>query len=293
MEKIIELKNVSKSYGLGDDKVEVLTNINLTINSNEFIAIVGYTGSGKTTLVNLMSGLLMPDSGEVLYKGKPITGTSKERGIIFQNYSLLPWLTVYENVLLAVKEAAPDMQKEECKEHVMKYITMVGLAPAANKYPSELSGGMRQRTSVARALAMQPETILMDEPLSALDALTRATIQGEFADICEKEKKTFLLITNDVDEAILLADKIIPLKPGPNASLGPIFSVDIPKPRNLTTLNKTQDFLELRKAITNYLLDMGKERSGQLNESNPIVLPSAKPIRGASFRDKIKYAFAK
>lgn len=287
----LELKNVSKSYGTGSNKVEVLKNINLKVEDNEFIAIVGYTGSGKTTLINLLAGLITPDEGEVLYNGQPIDGTDRDRGIIFQNYSLLPWLTVADNILLAVKEVFPDKDKAFYDEHVMKYVTMVGLSHAHNKFPSELSGGMRQRTSVARALAMDPKVMLMDEPLSALDALTRGTLQNEFAEICEREKKTFLLITNDVDEAILLADKIIPLTPGPNATLGDTFVVDIPKPRDITKLNKTKEFLKLRHDVTNYLINIGKQREG-IGVSKGYNLPSIKPVRGLSSFQRFKLSLS-
>lgn len=289
---VLELNNVTKSYGNGKDKVEVLSNINLSIEENEFVAIVGYTGSGKTTLINLLTGLLSPDEGEVICDGKPILGPDKERGIIFQNYSLLPWLTVTENILLAVKEVYPNKDKTFYREHVMKYVNMVGLEPAKNKYPSELSGGMRQRTSVARALAMEPKVMLMDEPLSALDALTRGSLQKEFAEICAREKKTFLLITNDVDEAILLADRIIPLQPGPNACLGTSFKVDIPRPREISKLNKTTEFLKLRNDVTNYLLSLGKEREGA-SENDKYKLPKVKPMRGLDSFQRLKYRFYK
>jgi nitrate/nitrite transport system ATP-binding protein len=169
----LELNNIYKTYGQGDAKTEVLSNINLEIQEGEFVAIVGFTGSGKTTLVNLINGLLEPTSGDVLFKGKPVVGTSHERGVIFQNYSLLPWLTVEQNVFMAVKEAFPKKSKMALKTIVSDYVEMVSLTPAMHKRPKELSGGMRQRVAVARALAMKPEMIIMDEPLGALDALTR------------------------------------------------------------------------------------------------------------------------
>ena len=212
----LELNNIHKTYGQGDYATEVLSNINLSIEEGEFVAIVGFTGSGKTTLVNLINGLLEPTSGEVLFKGNPVSGTSHERGVIFQNYSLLPWLTVGQNVYMAVKEAFPKKSKKELNELVKEYVDMVSLTHAINKRPKELSGGMRQRVAVARALAMKPEMIIMDEPLGALDALTRVNLQDEILNIWGKDKRTALLITNDVDEGIYMADRIIPLKPGPN-----------------------------------------------------------------------------
>ncbi len=272
----IELRNVSKSYGTGDDRVEVLKNINLKIEEGEFVAIVGFSGSGKTTLIKMIAGLEFPDEGEVLYKGEPITGPSHERGLIFQNYSLLPWLNVRNNVGMAVKERFKDWAKSKLNERVEKYVDMVGLSHAINKLPKELSGGMRQRVSVTRALSMSPDVILMDEPLSALDALTRGTLQDEILDIWGKDKRTALLITNDVDEGIYMADRIIPLRPGPKATLGPEFEVNIERPRDKTELNSDDNFKTLRNGITNYLIQIGEERSKEA--STEYILPDIKPI---------------
>lgn len=271
----LELKNIYKTYGQGDKLTEVLSNINLTIKEGEFVAIVGFTGSGKTTLVNLINGLLMPTKGDVLFKGQPVVGTSHERGVIFQNYSLLPWLTVGENVYMAVKEAFPKKSKSELQTIVAEYVDMVNLTPAMNKRPKELSGGMRQRVSVARALAMKPEMIIMDEPLGALDALTRGNLQDEILNIWGKEKCTALLITNDVDEGIYMADRIIPLRPGPNATLGPEFKIDIERPRDKTALNDNPSFKNTRNAIIEYLMDIGNERKSEAQK--PYILPDVMP----------------
>ncbi|UKM64401.1 ABC transporter ATP-binding protein [Flavobacteriaceae bacterium GSB9] len=259
----LELNNIHKTYGQGDNATEVLSNINLSIEEGEFVAIVGFTGSGKTTLVNLINGLLEPTKGEVLFKGEPVTGTSHERGVIFQNYSLLPWLTVGQNVYMAVKEAFPKKSKKELNTLVANYVDMVGLTPAINKRPKELSGGMRQRVAVARALSMKPEMIIMDEPLGALDALTRGNLQDEILNIWGKDKRTALLITNDVDEGIYMADRIIPLRPGPKATLGPEFKIDIERPRDKTELNDNANFKETRNAIIEYLMDIGNERKSE------------------------------
>lgn len=271
----LELKNVCKTYETGADATEVLSNINLTIEEGEFVAIVGFTGSGKTTLVNLINGLLEPTSGEVLFKGKPVKGTSHERGVIFQNYSLLPWLTVEQNVVMAVKEAFPKREKAVWKRKARHYIDMVNLTPAINKRPKELSGGMRQRVAVARALAMKPDMIIMDEPLGALDALTRGNLQDQILNIWEKDKRTALLITNDVDEGIYMADRIIPLRPGPNATLGPEFKIDIDRPRDKTELNDNANFKKTRNAIIEYLMDIGDARKAEAKE--PITLPELEP----------------
>ena len=210
---ILEISGLSKSYGEGASRTEVLSNINLKVADGEFIAIVGFSGSGKTTLISLLAGLIEPDQGGVIFRGAEINGPGPERGVVFQSYSLMPWMTVAGNVSLAVDSVFKKKSRTERAAIVDTYIEMVGLSHARDRMPAELSGGMRQRVAVARALAMRPEVLLLDEPLSALDALTRAKLQDEFADICQKEKKTIVLITNDVDEAILLADRIIPLKP--------------------------------------------------------------------------------
>lgn len=283
---LLELKNVSIGFGEGKSRTEVLHNINLSIEEGEFVAIVGFTGSGKTTLIKLIAGLLHPDQGEVTFKGKKVTGPGHDRGIVFQNYSLLPWFTVFQNVALAVNEIYPHWTKQQRTEHTRKYIEMVNLLPALNKRPAELSGGMRQRVSVARALAMNPQMLLLDEPLSALDALTRGSLQQEIINIWSEEKVTALLITNDVDEGILMADRIIPLKPGPNATLGPEFSVDIERPRIKTELNDNETFKKVRTEIIEYLIDLGADRKTvkenyTLPDLQP-VMPGRKFLRKAS-----------
>lgn len=279
----LELKNIYKTYGQGDSATEVLSNINLSIEEGEFVAIVGFTGSGKTTLVNLINGLLDPTSGEVLFKGEPVTDTSHERGVIFQNYSLLPWLTVGQNVYMAVKEAFPKENKAALNKMVAEYVDMVGLTPAINKRPKELSGGMRQRVAVARALAMKPEMIIMDEPLGALDALTRGNLQDEILNIWGKDKRTALLITNDVDEGIYMADRIIPLRPGPNATLGPEFKIDIERPRDKTELNDNPNYKKTRNAIIEYLMDIGNERKSEAKEAFELPDLAPKSFVGSRF----------
>ncbi len=291
----LELKNVYKSYGTGKERVEVLSDINLSIEEGEFLAIVGFTGSGKTTLINLINGLHFPDKGEVLLQGKPITGPGPDRGVVFQNYSLLPWLSVYHNVKLAIDKAYPQATGKEKDERIRSYVEMVGLSHAIHKKPAELSGGMRQRVSVARALAMNPEVLLMDEPLSALDALTRGTLQEEIVNIWSKDKKTCLLITNDVDEGIIMADRIVPLTPGPNASLGPEFQVDFPRPRVITEINQDPAYKLLRNEILEYLIQVGAARK-QEQKQVEYTLPDLKPVMPGRLRwrkkredEKVKY----
>jgi nitrate/nitrite transport system ATP-binding protein len=274
---ILQLKNVSKSFGAEGSRVQVLNRINLSVEEGEFLAIVGFSGSGKSTLINLIAGLLEPDEGEITLKGKPIAGPGPDRGVVFQNYSLLPWLTVQGNVSLAVDQVFPGWDKRKRAEHARKYIEMVHLGPAAYKRPAELSGGMRQRVSVARALAMNPEILLLDEPLGALDALTRATLQSEIENIWSRDRKTVVMITNDVDEAILLADRIIPLNPGPGATLGPDFAVKLDRPRDRTRLNHDDSFRKIRNKVIHYLVDVGSRKQVR-DEIEKLTLPDLKPV---------------
>lgn len=280
----LELVNVSKAFGEGAARTEVLEDIQLKVHKGEFVAIVGFTGSGKTTLVKLMSGLLQPDKGSVLFNGQPLRGPAKELGIVFQNYSILPWFTVLQNVLLAVNEVYPHWTKRQRHDHAKRYVDMVNLGPALNKLPAELSGGMRQRVSVARALSMNPEMLLMDEPLSALDAITRGTLQQEIVNIWGKDKTTALLITNDVDEGILMADRIIPLNPGPKATLGPAFKINIDRPRDKTALNDNKEFIKVRNQIMEYLTDMSEESA--MHGTNAYSLPEINPIMPRSLFSK-------
>jgi nitrate/nitrite transport system ATP-binding protein len=267
----LELNGVSKGFG----GPLVLSDVNLSIERGEFVAIVGYSGSGKTTLISLVAGLTRPDSGTVKLNGLEITAPGPDRGIVFQNYSLLPWLSVTENIALAVNQVFPNYSADKRRQMVANAIATVNLTPARDKFPRELSGGMRQRVSVARALAMDPQILLLDEPLSALDALTRATLQDEFERIWEKDRKTVVLITNDVDEALLLADRIIPLTPGPGATLGPVFPVNLDRPRDRKALNHDPEFKRLRALITTELLGYGERRKSTVRQK--LTLPDILP----------------
>jgi nitrate/nitrite transport system ATP-binding protein len=273
---ILELKSVSKSYGSDAARTRVLKNASIEVEEGEFVAIVGYSGSGKTTLINLMAGLAMPDSGEVLFKGAPVREPGPERGVVFQSYSLMPWLSVRGNIALAVDAILTGRPAAERRARIDHYISMVGLSHASDRKPAELSGGMRQRVAVARALAMDPEVLLLDEPLSALDALTRAKLQTEIEAIWSQEKKTVVMITNDVDEAILLADRIIPLNPGPDACFGPEFRVPFERPRERSAMNASAAYKKLRAAITQYLIDVGLRRNAAAVEDRrepPNIIP--------------------
>jgi nitrate/nitrite transport system ATP-binding protein len=215
---------------------------------------VGPSGSGKTTLVSLIAGLVPPDEGRVTLDGKPIAGPGPERGLVFQNYSLLPWLSVLENVLLAVDCVFPERPPRERRDLALAKITLVGLQAARDKRPAQLSGGMRQRVAVARALAMDPEVLLLDEPLSALDALTRATLQDEIERLWEQDQKTVLLVTNDVDEALLLADRIAVLGAGPGATLGTPIPVGLARPRDRKWVHREPRYKQVRAEVLESLL---------------------------------------
>ena len=284
----LTLRDVSKSY----DGKPVLKGIDLDVAEGEFVAILGFSGTGKTTLVNLLAGLARPDAGEATYRGTPIDAPGPERGVVFQSYSLMPWATVRGNVALAVDEVFAKEGKAERAARVDAAIDMVGLSHAAERRPAELSGGMRQRVAVARALAMSPDTLLLDEPLSALDALTRAKLGDEIEAIWERDRKTVALVTNDVDEAILLADRIIPLDPGApgeGATLGPAFAVDLPRPRDRTAVNEDERFRALRAAVTEHLIAVGAERSADTEEREA---PSVVPIDLGARRRALPKAYA-
>ena len=271
----LELKNVSKSFRTSSGTTEVLRDINLTMERGEFVAVVGYSGSGKTTLLSLVAGLITPDAGTITLDGKPITGPALERGVVFQNYSLLPWLTVYDNIALAVNRCFPNWSEMKRRAHIELWIDMVKLTPARDKLPRQLSGGMRQRVAVARGLAMNPAILLLDEPLGALDALTRGSLQQEIVHLWEADRKTVLLITNDVDEALLMADRIIPLTTGPGATLAESFPVTLPHPRDRRELNHDPEFKHLRAVITTRLLELGQSRRTGLgtDRTPPDLIP--------------------
>lgn len=273
----MEIDSVDVGFGPPGQRTEVLSNINLKVEKNEFVAIIGFSGSGKSTLMNLLAGIQPASSGEVRMNGKTVREPGPELGILFQNYSLLPWLSVYGNIDLAVKQVFPAKTTAERKDYIQRYIDMVSLSGSEWKKPSELSGGMRQRLSLARTLSMQPEVLLLDEPLSALDALTRANLQDEIIRIWEEDRRTVIMITNDVDEAVLMADRIVALTPGPEATLGKSFPVTLDRPRDRTTLNFNPEFIELRNEVTKYMIGINEEAK-KIRVSADLPLPDLMPI---------------
>jgi nitrate/nitrite transport system ATP-binding protein len=256
----LRLKNIRKSFDSESERLPVLDGIDLDIEEGEFVAILGFSGTGKSTLLSILGGLIAPDEGSVQLKGREIAGPGTDRGMIFQNYSLLPWLTVHGNIRLAVDEAMKGRSLAERNAWTDECITKVRLTEASGKRPRELSGGMRQRVAVARALALNPEVLLMDEPFGALDALTRGSLQQEVESIWRMERKTVVMITNDVDEALLLADRVLILVPGPPATLGPEFRVGLDRPRNRKALNHDPVFIGLRNEITRFLISQSPSR---------------------------------
>ncbi|MBA4778393.1 MULTISPECIES: nitrate ABC transporter ATP-binding protein [Pseudomonadota] len=290
MATILSLKDVRKRYtGKNGGVSEVLGGIDLDVEEGEFIAILGFSGAGKTTLISAIAGLVEPDAGQILLHGKAIDGPDKDRGLVFQSYSLFPWLTVEQNVALAVDAVHKDRSRDERAALVRQKVELVGLSHAMERKPAQLSGGMRQRVSVARALAMEPEILLLDEPLSALDALTRAKLQDEIDRIREEEKRTIILVTNDVDEALLLADRVAVLTPSPAARIGRIFPVALPRPRDREAVNDSAEYQQMRAEIVRYLGDLAGVKAamgtdfGQLPNVTPLDLaPPPKAYQDAA-----------
>ena len=273
----MEIDNVDVGFGPPSQRVEVLSKINLKVKPNEFVAIIGFSGSGKSTLMNTLAGIQPASKGTVYMNGEVVNEPGPQRGILFQNYSLLPWLSVYGNIELAVKKVFPEMSASDRKDYIQGYIDMVSLTGSEWKKPQELSGGMRQRLSLARTLSMKPEVLLLDEPLSALDALTRANLQDEIIRIWEEDRRTVIMITNDDDEAVLMADRIIALTPGPEATLGDQFDVNLARPRDRSTLNFDPEFIKLRNTVTKYMVDINEEAKALRKGAN-LPLPSLMPI---------------
>ena len=272
----LELDKVSVGFGPAGNRTEVLSDIDLSVEENEFVAVIGFSGSGKSTLMNLLSGLLPPSSGEVRMDGGRGTEPGPDRGLMFQNYSLLPWLSVEENVALAVKSAFPRLSKGEVSDKVRHFVEMVKLGHAGDKKPHELSGGMRQRASLARTLSLDPKVLLLDEPLSALDALTRSELQDQILNIWETDRRTVVMITNDVDEAVLMADRIVPLTMGPKATLAEEFVVNMARPRDRHTLNDHPEYMRLKSEITSFMMHLNGETK-ELSAGKLVPMPDIRP----------------
>ena len=254
MEKYVQIENASMVFSTKKGKFTALTDINLNVNQGEFIALIGHSGCGKSTLLNLIAGLLFPTSGVMICAEREIAGPGPDRGVVFQNHSLLPWLTCFDNVYLAVERVfGATESKAQLAQRVKAALALVHLTHAEQKYPHEISGGMKQRVGIARALSMQPKVLLMDEPFGALDALTRAHLQDELMKIVAETNSTVVMVTHDVDEAVLLSDRIVMMTNGPAATIGEILSVDLPKPRNRLALANDPKYNALRGKVLEFL----------------------------------------
>ncbi len=252
--KYIDIQGVEQRFKTAKGSFLALRDVNLAVAKGEFVTLIGHSGCGKSTLLNLIAGLSMPTQGTLLCANREIGGPGPERAVVFQNHSLLPWLTCYENVYLAVERVfASTEKKPQLKARTEAALALVGLTAAAQKRPGEISGGMKQRVGIARALSMEPKVLLMDEPFGALDALTRAKLQDELLAIVQKTHSTVVMVTHDVDEAVLLSDRIVMLTNGPAATIGEVLAVDIARPRNRVELAEDPVYVHARKAVIDFL----------------------------------------
>ena len=271
----LRVENLSKSYKI--DAPPVFEGINFEIERGEFVCIIGHSGCGKTTILNVLAGLEDATGGYAYMLGREIKGPSLDRGVVFQGHALMPWMTVLQNVAFAVKSKYPDWRRTQIEGHSRKYLAMVGLVNAENKKPSELSGGMKQRVGIARAFAIEPKMLLLDEPFGALDALTRGVIQDELLKICSETKQTVFMITHDVDEAILLSDKIMLMSNGPNARIAEIVINTLPKDRQRASLHHDPMYYPMRNHLVDFLVNRSKDlqakgSAGQLDGYEPVLV---------------------
>jgi len=254
MSAFIEVQNVEMVFSTRKGRFHALREIDLKVDQGEFVTLIGHSGCGKSTLLNLVAGLTLPTSGVLLCDNREIAAPGPERGVVFQNHSLLPWLTCFENVHLAVERVfAATEGKEQLRARTQAALELVNMGHAAAKRPHEISGGMKQRVGIARALAMEPKVLLMDEPFGALDALTRAHLQDELLKIVARTKSTVMMVTHDVDEAVLLSDRIVMMTNGPAATIGEVLRVDLPRPRNRVELAEDPSYTHFRKAVLDFL----------------------------------------
>ncbi len=254
MEKFVLVENIDMSFKTPRGSFVALKDINLSIGEGEFVTLIGHSGCGKSTLLNLVAGLLVQTAGVLICAGREIAGPGPDRGVVFQNHSLLPWLTCADNIYLAVERVfGATESKAQLKARTLKALDLVQLGHAADKRPNEISGGMKQRVGIARALSIEPKVLLLDEPFGALDALTRAHLQDELLKIVTKTKSTVLMVTHDVDEAVLLSDRIVMMTNGPAATIGDIVSVDLPRPRDRLALVNDSRYHHLRGRVLEFL----------------------------------------
>lgn len=254
MENFLKIESVGMTFDTKRGDFVALTGIDLNVRKGEFVSLIGHSGCGKSTLLNMVAGLLVPTDGGMILAGREIDGPGRDRGVVFQNHSLLPWLSCFDNVYLAVERVFGAAEpKSQLKDRTRRVLKLVGLAHAMDKMPQELSGGMKQRVGIARALAIEPKVLLLDEPFGALDALTRATLQDELIRIVADTGATALMVTHDVDEAVLLSDRVVMMTNGPAATIGEIMEVDLPRPRERLALAANARYIHLRSRVLAFL----------------------------------------
>ena len=275
----VEIQYLAKRFPDADGgELTVFENANFGIDKGEFVCIIGHSGCGKSTIMNILAGLDEATEGVVLMNDKEVVGPSLDRGVVFQNYSLLPWLTTLKNITFGVQARWPDWSREQVIEHSMKFIDLVGLKGTEQRKPSQLSGGMRQRVSIARAFATQPELLLLDEPFGALDALTRGMIQEELIKIWNETQQTVFMITHDVDEAILLADRILLMTNGPHARIAESVKVSIPRPRKRTDIIHHDAYYLIRNHLVDFLVNRSRELAGEVVADPGLPVDSSHPV---------------
>jgi bicarbonate transport system ATP-binding protein len=252
-EPFLAIENVSKIYPTQKGSFTVLDGVNLTVQEGEFICVIGHSGCGKSTLLNMVSGFAFPTHGKVLLQGKPITKPGPDRMVVFQNYALLPWRTAFENIYLAVHAVYPNKSQAEKRAIVREHLAMVGLSEAADKKPPQMSGGMRQRVSIARALAVRPQVLILDEPFGALDAITKEELQEELLKIWNDHRCTVLMITHDIDEALFLADRLVMMTNGPAAKIGEVMEIPFARPRDRARIMEDPEYYKLRNHALDFL----------------------------------------
>ena len=257
LSRFVSMRGIHQIFGGGASRYYALEDVNLDLAQGEFVSIIGHSGCGKSTLLNIVAGLTDPTLGSVVVNGRQVTKPGLDRAVVFQSHSLLPWLSVVDNVRMGIDSVHPDWDRKRRHEEAMRFVEMVHLGAHANKKPGELSGGMKQRVGIARAFAVDPAVLLLDEPFGALDALTRGNMQDELTAIWENSRKTVMMITHDVDEAIFLSDRIVLMSNGPRARIAEIIKVDIPRPRDREELIESAQYIELRKRLMHYLITTG------------------------------------
>ena len=281
----LQVRDLARSYPAPSGITTIFDGVNFTIEKGEFVCVVGHSGCGKTTILNILAGLDTASEGVVIMDGREVSGPSLDRGVVFQGHALMPWFSVMGNIAFAVKSRWPDWNRVQVQTHCQQFIDLVGLTGAEHKKPSELSGGMKQRVGIARAFAIQPKMLLLDEPFGALDALTRGVIQDELVKICAATHQTVFMITHDVDEAIFLADKIMLMSNGPNACIAEIVDNTLDKPRDRHTVHHDPQYYRVRNHLIDFLVHRSKQyQSGEAVRPDlpPVVRPGLESETGES-----------